>query len=496
MKYVLALDVGTTSLKGVLFDQHGTTISQQLQEYDLVKQASDLVELDPELYWQAAREVLRAILSQSGIEPKDILSVGVTSQGETLIVLDEKGQALRPAIVWLDNRSQQQAQAIAEHFSIEDVHKTTGQQEIVPTWTATKILWIRENQPDIFRKADKYLLVEDYLLFKLTGQYITDCALNPSTLYFDIVNNRWWKDMLDLLGISARQLPELTFSGQGTFAICPGAAQQTGLSAQTLITTAPMDQTAGAIGAGNISPGIITETTGAALAICATFDRLTYDPQRQIPTYTHGLKGKYLLLPWVQTAGMALRWFRDELGGQKDYDTLCGDAAGICPGAEGLIFLPYLSGAGCPDMDPAARGLFWPITLAHRQAHFTRAILESVGFVLRRNIEFLQSLGSDVKEIRSLGGAAKSDLWLQIKADMLNIPVVVMQCQESTCLGVAMLSCLTTGLYKSLAQAADNMVQVKKTILPEAGSVEKYDDVYSRYLDLHQRAKQLFTHSV
>ncbi len=156
MKYVLALDVGTTSLKGVLFDQHGTTVSQQLQEYDLAKHAPDLVELDPDLYWQAAKHVIHAILSQIAIDPNDILSLGVTSQGETLIVLDKKGQPLRPAIVWLDNRSQQQAHTIAEHFSIEDVHKTTGQQEIVPTWTATKILWIRQNQPDIFNKAHKY----------------------------------------------------------------------------------------------------------------------------------------------------------------------------------------------------------------------------------------------------------------------------------------------------------------------------------------------------
>jgi len=492
MECVLSVDVGTTSLKAVLFDRYGKALAIEPQEYELNKPAPDIVEVDPKVYWDATKKAINNILTKSRINAKDILSVGITSQGETLITVDKDGEPLRPAIVWLDNRSQKEADEIGRQFDIEDIYKITGQQEMAPTWTATRILWLRKNEPKVFERTHKFLLAEDYLLFKLTGKYITDCGLNPSTLYFDIIDNNWWKDMLQLLKISEEQLPELKFSGEHTFVISPQAAQQTGLSEQTMVTTAPIDQIAGAIGAGNFEPGIITETTGAALAICATFNQPTYDPEKRTPCHTHGIRGKYILLPWVPTAGMAFRWFRDELGGAKDYTGLCDGAEQISPGADGLIFLPYLSGAGSPEVDPAAKGLFWGITLGHRQAHFTRAILESVAFMLKRNIEFLETLGLDVKEIRSLGGGAKSDLWLQIKADMLNKPLVVMQCEESTCLGTAMLSYVANGVYKDLTEARDNMVQIKKRISPDSGNIVKYSAVYGKYLDLHNSVKELF----
>ncbi len=492
MKYLLSLDVGTTSLKAVLFDRYGKALAIELQEYELNKPAPDIVEVNPKVYWDAAKKVINSILAKSQVYAEDVLSVGVTSQGETLIAVDKNGEPLRAAIVWLDNRSQKQADEIGRCFDIEDTYKITGQHEMAPTWTATRILWLRKNERKIFERTHKFLLVEDYLLFKLTGRYITDCGLNPSTLYFDIINNRWWEDMLTFLGISSEQLPELSFSGERTFAICAEAVHQTGLSEQTVVTTAPIDQIAAAVGAGNFEPGIITETTGAALAICATFGQAVYDPEKRTPCHTHGVRGKYILLPWVPTAGMAFRWFRDEFCGAKDYAGLCDDAGKISPGADGLIFLPYLSGAGSPEIDPAAKGLFWGITLGHRQAHFTRAILESVAFMLKRNIDFLESLGLEVKEVRSLGGGAKSDLWLQIKADMLNKTVVVMECEESTCLGAAMLSYVANGVYKDLAEAGDNMVRIKKRISPKPDNVRKYEAVYNKYLNLHNRVKELF----
>jgi len=489
---VLSVDVGTTSLKGVLFDLRGNTLAVEVQEYELHKPAPDIVECDPELYWEAAKKAIRNLLDKSGMDARSIRSAGATSQGETLIVLDKAGHALRPAIVWLDNRTQTEAEEIGRHFNIDEVYQTTGQQEIVPTWTATKILWLQKHEPDVFARAHKFLLVQDYLLFRLTGRYLSDCAMNPSTLYFDIRNNVWWQEMLQFLTISEEQLPELKISGQCSCPIAAEAAAATGLSPDTTVTTAPIDQIAGAVGAGNLAPGILSETTGAALAICATCARPTYDPAKGIPCQTHGVAGQYALMAWVPTAGMALRWFRDEFGGEADYATLCDAAKQIPPGAEDLTFLPYLCGAGCPEMLPKARGVFWGISLGHHKAHFTRAILESIAFVLRRNLEYLEALGTAVTEVRSLGGAAQSDLWLQIKADMLNKPIVVMECEESACLGVAMVACVATGIYRDLNEARDEMVRIKKRITPNAANVGAMNDVYHRYLSLHNRVKGVF----
>jgi len=492
MELLLSLDVGTTSVKGVLFDRRGRPVAAAIEEYALDKPARDIVELDCRQYWDGACKVIRHLLDDSAWRCSDIVAVGVTSQGETLIALDASGRPLRPAIVWLDNRSQAQADRIAAEFDIQEVYRTTGQQGIAPTWTATRILWLRENQPEIFREAHKFLLVADYLLYRLTGTFCTDGGLNPSTLYFDITAYRWWARMLQFLGIEAAQLPEVRSSGEIAGKVTPEAASQTGLAAGTPVVTAPMDQICAAVGAGNIAPGMITENTGAALAICATVEGPTYDPQRRVGCFNHAAKGRYVLLPWVQTAGMALRWFRDELGGGLDYDALCREAATVPPGAEGLVFLPYLSGAGCPDMDSRARGTFWRIDLAHRRAHFTRAVLESVAFVLRQNLEFLGALGFTCDEVRCLGGGSRSELWVQIKADMLNLPCVVMDTEESTALGVAILAAVGAGLYPNLPEAIDKMVRVRRRIEPDPDRAEAYEHVYQRYARLHGQLVGLF----
>jgi xylulokinase len=491
-RYVLSLDVGTTSLKGVLFDTSGRQVANSLREYELVKPAPDIVELDSDVYWNRARDVIRHILAAGAVDPRQIASIGITSQGETLTVLDAAGRPLRRSIVWLDNRSQPEADEIGRRFGLDEVYRTTGQQELVPTWTATRILWLRKHEPEVFRKAHRYLLVEDLLIYRLTGRYVTDRGLTPSTLYYDLNTCDWWPEMLEFLGITRQQLPELSDSGGVAGPVTVQAADETGLAAGTLVTTAPLDQIAGAVGAGNIEPGIVTETTGAALAVCASIDRPVYDPQKRVGLYTHAIKGQYVLLPWVPTAGMVLRWFRDELGGGRDYGSLVDEARQIPPGAEGLTVLPHLSGAGCPHFDPKARGVFWGITLGHRRGHFVRAILEAVAFMLRSNLELLDRLGVAVHQVRSLGGATKSDLCMQIKADVCRKNMVLMDSEEAACLGVAMLSCVGSGIYRNLCEARDAMVRTEKTIHFDPRSADVYDEVYRRNMALYDNVHRFY----
>jgi len=491
MAFVLALDVGTTSLKGTLFDRFGRILATHLEEYALLKPGPDCVELDPETYWQSAFKVTRCVLAASKVAPKDILSIGVASQGETLIVLDRDGRPLRNAIVWLDNRSRAEADVLGRQFGIDEVYRRTGQQEMVPTWTATRIEWLRRNEPETFRRARKYLLVEDYLIYRLTGRYATDRALNPSTVYYDLVTGDWWPEMLRFLGIEPGQLPELKTSGEVVGTLSTSAAQEAGLNPDTLVTTAPIDQIAGAVGAGNLEPGVVTECTGAAMALCATLDRPMYDPQKRVGLYAHAMPGRYVLLPWVPTAGMVLRWFRDAFGAGEDYPALIEAAAAVEPGADGLLMLPHLCGAFGPEPDSRAKGAFFGITLGHGRGHFVRAILEAVAFMLRENLEMLESLDVSVREIRSLGGAARSDLWLQIKADVCRKDLLVMDGEEATGLGTAMISFVGNGTYRSLEEARESMVRLRRRVPCDKDAAMHYDPVYQRYRSLHQNARHL-----
>lgn len=481
-KYLLALDAGTTSVKTALFDTVGHEIACRVCEYPLDKPSPDWVEADPEVYWSAACDGIAGVLRDAAVSYHEVTAVGVTSQGETLIVLDENDRPLRKAIVWLDNRAKDEAAQIAARFSREEVYRMTGQQEIVPTWTAAKILWLRNHEPKNFARVAKFLLVEDYLIYRLTGQFVTDHALNPSTLYYDLVNGCWWAEMLQFLGISATQLPELKYSSESAGRITAAV----GLGKHTVATVAPIDQVAAAVGAGNIAPGMITETTGSAMALCATLEHPAYDEKMQIGLYRHAVPGSYVLMPWTPTAGMVLRWFRDELGSGEDYSELSHLASAVPPGSDGLLLLPHLGGAFCPEVNPAARGVFYGITLSHTRGHFVRAIFEAVAFMLRHNLERLEKLGLDCSAVRSLGGASRNPLWLQIKADVLNKPIIIPAGEETTCLGAAILAAVGVGIYPSLTEATAQMVRIKKQFTPNPETVALYKPCYQKYLQLNQ----------
>jgi xylulokinase len=483
MSFILALDAGTTSLKGALFDLSGKMLGVCVHEYQLDNPAPDIVELEAKVYWSAAQAVIADLLKATAVPPAAITALGVTSQGETLIVLDRHGRPLRKAIVWLDSRAKAEAEIIKKEFGRDLVYQMTGQQDIVPGWPAAKILWLRNHEPEVFHAADKFLLLEDYLIYRLTGKFATDHALNPSTLYYDLRKGCWWESMLSLLGISPRQLPVLLNSGESAGKVIAHA----GLSTQTVVTVAPIDQVAAAVGAGNVAPGVITETTGAALAVCATVDGPVYDPGGRVALYRHAVPGLFALLPWIPMAGMILRWFRDEFGGGMDYASLVAQAAAVSPGSDGLIVLPHFSGMNSPDVNPEAKGVFWGISTAHRKAHFIRAILEAVAFALRDNLDLLAQSGIDCREITSLGGGARSRLWLQIKADMLQQRIKTMLCEETTSLGTAVLAATGTGSFTNLEAAIAAMVHPAATISPNTHNREVYDTAFRKYRELNRR---------
>ena len=505
MTALLGIDAGTTAVKAHVFDMAGHILGSGSREYELLTPAPNIAELPVETYWDACCTAVRQAVAQSLRQPDAITALAISSQGETLICVDQAGVPLRPAIVWLDNRADSEAQEIERTFSAERVFAHTGQPDVVPTWPACKILWLRQHEPDTFRNTHKYMLLEDYLLFRLTGRYVAEKGLHTSTLLLDVRQGEWWTDMFDFLDITPDHMGTLMEPGQVVGPLSSQGAAEAGLSAATIAVTGSMDQTAGAVGAGNLTPGIVTETTGGALALCATLPSCLLDPQQRIPTHYHALPDTYCLLPFGQTAGMALRWFRDRFcaiemetareTGSDVYQLLTDQAAAVPPGSEGLVFLPHLMGAASPEFDPAARGVFYGIAFEHCHPHFVRAILESVAYMLRKNLDIVENIGGSAQQLLALGGGARSRLWLSIKADVLQRPVTPVVVEEAASLGAAIMAATAAGLFDSLSAGAAAMTRLGQPIEPNPNNAGVYAQGYQEYLDLYDSLAPMFRRS-
>ncbi|MBI3979807.1 MAG: hypothetical protein HY331_16650 [Chloroflexi bacterium] len=501
MDNILALDLGTTAVKVILFRQDGTVLARSTQEYALLTPTTLAVELPAETYWTAFKKGVAEVLAASAVPPASIKALGISAQGETLIPLGADGQPLTNAIVWLDNRAQAEAEMLAAEFDNEASYRVTGQVSIVPTWPAAKIFWLKRHQPKLFRQTARFCLIEDYFIYRMTGSLVCEGSLVCSTVYWDIVKKRWWPEMLSYLGVSTERLPELRESGEVVGPLQPAVARELGLSPETLVCTGALDQACGAIGVGNIGPGVISENIGAALAICATVDRPTFDPRRRMPCHYHAYPDGYMMHTFT-TGGMVLKWYRDgfcgpeveaaALAGMDSYDVLSREAAQVPPGSDGLVMLPHLQGAMAPEDNPRARGVFFGFTLHHTRPYFIRAIMESIACAIKRNIDVLEDVGIPVREIRSLGGGSRSQLWNQIKSDLTQRPLYTMQNEEAGCLGAAMLAGRAVGIYPDLRSAVDKMVALKQRYEPQAENAPAYAATYERYGRLYDSLLDLF----
>jgi xylulokinase len=397
-------------------------------------------------------------------------------------------------MVWLDNRAGAQSERLAARFDRQQVYATTGVPEIIPMWSAPKILWIRDNEPEVFERARKFLLVKDYLVYRLSGEYATDGSVACTSLLYDIRAHAWWAEMLEAVGLTPAQLPAITRPGEAVGRLSGQAAEELGLRTDTLVINGGMDQAAGAIGAGSITPEILSETTGAALALQVTTPYPDMSTPLRLPLYVHSLPGAYLFVPVLPTGGMALKWFRDAFGaeevgraaesGRDAYDLLTELAAQVPPGSDGLVMLPHLMGAGSPEENPAARGAFSGFTLRHGKGHFARALLEGVAFNLRQILLALHQAGYRFGEVRTSGGGARSPLWNQIKADVCNLPIQTLANEETALLGDAILAGAACGVFGSVAEACAQMVSLKERI-PPGEDRSAYEQAFQRYEALH-----------
>ncbi|MBQ4088212.1 MAG: hypothetical protein IJC78_08205 [Clostridia bacterium] len=464
MKYVMGIDIGTTSLKAAVFDEALNPVASVTKDYTL-EVLGDCVEFDAEQYWVLVKEAIDELSASY-----EIYALSIDTQCETLIVTDENGKPLRKAIVWLDNRAAKQADEIRARFGEKKVYEVTGQPEITATWPAAKLLWMKENEPEILEKTKKIFLLEDYILYHLTGRFVTEQTLQSSTIYFDVTKRIWWKEMLDFIGVKEETLPEVFTSG-----VEIGAYQ--GIR----IVTGAIDQIAGAIGAGIVKPGVISEMTGTTMVIFVPSEEMpAYNPESKMPCHLN-YDGKYCLLMWTPTAGIALKWFKNNFCETFSFKELDQLAKEVPAGSAGLTFLPYLCGATMPKYDPDAKGVFYGLTMEHTRGHAVRSILEAVSCMLKSNLDYV---GTDCTEIRTMGGGAQSPLWCQIKADMIGKDFVTLKNDETACLGSAILAGVAVGLFESVEKACDMAVATDKRYSPTGVD---YTECYKRYCELDEK---------
>lgn len=502
MNYILSIDIGTTALKAAIIDESGEIRSSKTCEYSIITPQSGWAEMDVTVYADTFRTAAGQVIQAAGISPEEIRSIAMSSQGETTIFLGKNHRPLRRAIVWFDTRAAREAQDIVDTFGRSEIQKHTGQVGADAIWPGAKLLWLKRNEPEIFENIGMVIQLKGYLSYLLTGKFVCEDSILGSSIYWDINTREYWPEMLDFIGLKKEQLPQIVAPGSDVGTITPESAIRFGLSSNTIVNIGAIDLACGAIGVGNIRPGIFSDSTGSALCTVTMTDQIVLDPAFQMPCYCSAFPGKYMIHAY-STGGMFMRWFRDvfcelELEIQKStgmnaYDQLDVMAESVPAGCDGLLALPHLQGSGPPDQNALAKAVFYGLTIAHNKSHFVRAIMESVTMVLCRTIEATRALGIDVDRIITYGGGAKSKIWTQIKADATGLPVQTTANDENAaCLGAAILAGTACGIWDSIETAAHILVKNDVCYTPDPDVYPVYQDTLRRYRKLMNCLQPMF----
>jgi xylulokinase len=459
MAYFIGIDVSTTATKALLVDERGSVVAAAVTEYPFEMPQPLWSEQDPALFWNGTVQSIRQVLEKSQANPAHIAAVGLTGQMHGLTLLDAHGAVLRPCILWNDQRTTKQCDEITQRVGKARVLQLTG-NPVLTGFTAPKILWVRENEPDAYSRVAHILLPKDFARYKLTGEFFSDVSDASGTCLFDVAERRWSDEMLGALEIPRAWLPAVTESPVVSARISPDAARVTGLLEGTPVVGGGGDQTAQAIGTGVVREGITALTIGTSGVVFAQSNSYRVEPRGRLHTFCHAVPGKWHLMGVVLSAGGSLRWYRDALGqpekeiaaqtGQAVYDVLTAEAAQAPAGCEGLLFLPYLTGERTPYPDPNARGVFFGLTVRHGKAHMTRAVLEGVAFGLRDSLQLMRALGMPLTQVRASGGGARSAFWRQILADVFDTAMATVNVTEGAAYGAALLAGVGAGVYRDI----------------------------------------------
>ena len=484
MRHVVGIDVSTTATKAVVLDEAGVVVAHRAVEYGYDTPRPQWSEQDSQLWWDAAVQVLRHVLADAGLKADEVDAVGLAGQMHGLVALDRADVALRPAILWNDQRTQEECDLIRAAVGRDRLIELTG-NDALPGFTAPKLLWVRRHEPEVWARIAHVLLPKDVVRLRLSGDHAIDRADASGTLLIDLVARDWSKEVLADLDLDPAWLPSTHEGPDVTGVVSARAATETGLRAGTPIVAGGGDQAAAAVGVGSVEPGVVSVSLGTSGVVFATTEGPVVEAGGRLHSFCHAVPGRWHVMGVMLSAAGSLRWFRDALAPDMSFEALVAEAESAPPGSDGLLFLPYLTGERTPHADPLARGAFVGLTVHHERAHLVRAVLEGVAFGLRDALELMRAAGlAAPDQVRVTGGGSRSPLWRQILADVLDAPVATTSTAEGAAQGAAMLAAVGSGWFDDVPSACRAFVELGDALVPSS-AVATYAGAYERYGELY-----------
>lgn len=479
----VGVDLGSTNIKVAFYDRDMSLIDRQSVPVRYFTEGG-VVEFDALKYCLELVNLISDTAKKNNV--KSIDEIAFTGQAESLVVIDKSGKPLMNAISWMDERSVSECEILSEKFSHAVCEEKTGQMAVLPTWPATKILWLKNNRPDVYSAAETYMLLKDYVVFYLTGVKKADMSIATFSFYFDIYNKCYWKEMLEAIGVEEGKLPPLCEPCTVAGSLKPEISEQLGINTGTRVNVGTLDHFTGMIGTGNTSSGSITLSTGTVMALAAMCGETV--PKNTGIALHYGFKeNTYILLPVAESGGVSLEWFRRSALKDVDYKTIDEEAQKRL--GSSVIFLPYIVGTNAPEFDASASGVFWGLRQEHDAFDMALSVMEGVSFVLRKNCEQMAKNGVKVDSIIATGGGAKSALWCQLQADITGLPVRIPAESEAACLGAAIIAAVSSGRFTSFEDAANTCVSFVKEYTPNSNA--KNETKYKRFCALYDAALKI-----
>lgn len=494
MKYVLGIDVGTGGTRALLVGREGEIVSSATCEH--VPFASPKIgwaEQDPHDWHNATGMAIREAIASAGANASDIAAVGLAGQMHGAVLLDENDEVLRPALIWCDQRTQAQCDWLNSKLGERKIIELTCNPALT-NFTLTKLLWVRDNEPEVWKRFRRVLLPKDYVRMRLTGEHAMDVAEASGTLMLDVAHRRWSEEMLSSAGLPMSCVPKLYESPEVCGRINAAGAAHTGLKQGTPVVAGAGDQAGGAVGMGIVRAGAVSATIGTSGVVFAATDTPAMDPKGRVHTFCHAVPGRWHVMGVTQAAGLSFRWLRDlvQTTNNVSYDDLTREAATVPAGSDGVLWAPYLMGERTPHLDPSARGTLTGLAASHTRAHVTRAVLEGVAFSLKDTFSLFDEMKVPVRNVRLGGGGARSPLWRQIQADVYGQEVEILAAEEGAAYGGALLAGVGARFWNSVDEACDAVVKVQQRVAPNSKSVDALKTQYQNFRRLYPALKPLF----
>lgn len=501
MKYILGIDLGTSGTKTVLFNDSGEAAASATAEYPLYQPSNGWAEQNPRDWWQACISTVKTVLKKSGVSPDDIAGIGISGQMHGLVMLDEAGEVIRNSILWCDGRTGEQCAEITGKVGAKRLIEITANPALTG-FTAGKILWVRENEPKCFQRCRHILLPKDYIRYMLTGELATEVSDASGMNLLDVPKRRWSSEVLSALEIDERLMPVVYESCEVTGRVNHTGAALTGLAEGTPVVAGAGDNAAAAIGTGVVKKDQAFTTIGTSGVIFAHADQVAIDPKGRVHTFCSSVPGAWTVMSCTLSAGGSLQWFRNQFChsqqqvakalGLDPYQIMTQEAERIPPGADRLLFLPYLMGERSPLLDEHARGVFFGLSAIHTKQHMQRAVMEGVVYSLRSCLDVMYEMDIKPETMLVTGGGSRSELWRQMMADVFHCPVKTIGNEQGPALGAAILAGVGVGMYRDIQTACDRVVETSLAEKPDENRSEIYEQYYSLFAGLYQQMKESF----